>query len=527
MSAEGRTGGRSLARAVFTVGGLTMGSRVVGFIRDLAIAGFGGAGVVTDAFFIALAIPNFFRRLFGEGAFSAAFTPMFAGKLESEGRAAARAFAEQSLAVLLPALIVATALLELFAADLLRTVWGGLADEPDRFGYALAFMRVTLIYLIFICLVAMFGGVLNALDRFAAMAGAPILFNLTLIAAIALHAALGAGETLGHALAWGVAISGVIQLALMLFAAKRADFMIALRRPRWTPDVNRLIRLMGPAAAAHGVVQINLIIGSALAATLSAGAVTHLYFADRINQLPLGVVGVAVATALLPKLAASLRAGREDEARETQSRALELSLLLGLPAATALALAADPIIDGLFRRGGFDLADAQATAAALAMYALGLPAFLLAKALQTVFFSREEPGAAFKASAISVAVNVAAAFALIDVMGHVGLALAVTLGGWANAIWLAVMLQRRGRLWADARLRRAPRIAAASLAMGGALILLVSETAFMADQGQIARLGRLILIVAAGGAVYLACAKLFGALAMDDLRAMARRRRPA
>ncbi|MEM6490945.1 MAG: lipid II flippase MurJ, partial [Pseudomonadota bacterium] len=214
-------GGRSLLRAAFTVGGLTLASRILGFIRDVAIAAVGGAGVVTDAFFIALAIPNFFRRLFGEGAFSAAFTPMFAGRLETDGHAAARAFAERALAVLLPALLVLVAAMEFGAPQIIGWIWLDPVADPDRYALAVAFARVTLIYLLFICLVAMFGGVLNALDRFAAMAAAPILFNLCLIVAAALHAALGFGATVGHALAWAVAVSGVAQLILMLVCARR------------------------------------------------------------------------------------------------------------------------------------------------------------------------------------------------------------------------------------------------------------------------------------------------------------------
>ncbi|MEM6492557.1 MAG: lipid II flippase MurJ, partial [Pseudomonadota bacterium] len=278
------------------------------------------------------------------------------------------------------------------------------------------------------------------------------------------------------------------------------------------------------AAAAHGVVQFNLIVGSALAASLAAGAGSQLYYADRINQLPLGVVGVAIATALLPKLAASLRGGRAAEAVETQSRAFEATLFLGLPAATALAIAAETLVAGLFQRGGFAAADAAATGQALAMYAIGLPAMLLAKVLQTALFSREQPGAAFKASLISVGTNIAAAFALIGPLGHVGLALAVTLGAWANAVALAVLLWRADALGVDDGFRRRwPRIAAATAVMGAAVYGVDLALAGFAET-ELERLVRLFAVVATGGAVYATAALLLRAVAPADLKAWLRRR---
>lgn len=547
----------SLLRAIATVGGLTMVSRVLGFGRDVLIARVLGAGPVADAFFVALVLPNSFRRLFGEGAFSVAFVPMFARLLAGDGRAVARAFAEQAQALLTTVLVVGVVAGLLTMDRLVPAIAPGFADDPERLATAVTLARITFPYLLLICLVALLGGVLNALDRFAAMAATPILFNLTLIAALATAelavlqdgtgapgigttgigttgtgtagigtAGIGATPTAaaGHLLAWGVSLSGVLQFAWMLWHCHRAGFRLAWRLPRVGPRMRALLRVMLPALAAHGVMQINLLVGTLLASLLPAGAISYLYYADRVNQLPLGVVGVAVATAMLPKLSTALRRDDHDAAADHLNRSLEIAMLLTLPAAAALAVIAPAVIDGLFRRGAFTAADSAATAAALVAFAGGLPAFVLVKVLSTGFFAREDTATPFRIGVVAMAVNIGLGALLMQTLAHVGLALATSLAGWVNAGLLAVLLARRGRLPLDRRLRRRlPLIALATAVLVAALLGLQAGLApLLAGDGP-ARLAGLAGLVAGGGLVYAALCQVTGAARLSDLRRLLRR----
>ena len=328
-------------RSIATIGAFTMASRVLGFARDMAIAAFLGAGPVADAFFVAFKLPNFFRRLFAEGAFNAAFVPMFAGLIATHGRAAARAFAEDALAVLLGVLLAFTVAAELAMPWVMLFLAPGFADEPEKFQLVVDFTRTTFPYLLFISLVSLQGGVLNSLDRFAAVAATPILLNLCMIAGLLTLVRLL--PTAGHALSWSVAAAGVAQFLWLAFACRRAGIALSLPRPRLSPQIVRLLRVMLPAALGSGVVQVNLMIDVVLASLLPTGAVSYLYYADRIYELPLAVIGIAIGTALLPLLSRQIRGGDDEQARATLNRALEAALLLTLPAAAALAAIAQPI----------------------------------------------------------------------------------------------------------------------------------------------------------------------------------------
>jgi putative peptidoglycan lipid II flippase len=512
----------ALLRSAATVAGYTMLSRVLGFVRDIAIAAFLGAGPVADAFIVAFRFPNLFRRLVGEGAFAAAFVPLFARHLETDGRDAARAFAEQSLAVLLTSLLIFTILVEIFMPWVMRVVAFGFADEPGKFALAVEFGRLAFPYLLFMALVALLGGILNALYRFAAAAAAPVLLNVVLIAAILGFA--DAGETPGHALSWGVALAGAGQFLWLVVACHRAGMRLRLPRPRLTPAVRRLLRLMLPASLTAGAMQINLLVGTIIA-TVQGSAVSYLYYADRVYQLPLGVVGIAIGTALLPTLARNLRSGAADAAMDAQARALEFSLLLTLPAAAALMVVAGPIITVLFERGAFAAADSVATSRALVAFAVGLPAFVLVKVLSPGFFAREDTVTPLKVSIAAVGANIVLSLALFIPFGHVGIALATTLSSWLHAGLMWVILRRRGHLAIDARLKgRLPRMAAASAVMAASLWLLAIalEAPLAATIGsRVAALGGL---VAAGLVVYAISAQLLGAASLRDLGTMMRRR---
>lgn len=512
----------ALLRSVATVGGYTMMSRVLGFVRDLMTAALLGAGPVTDAFFVALRLPNLFRSLFAEGAFSAAFVPLFAGTVAKDGQSAARHFAEDTLAVLVSVLFVFVLLCETLTPWLLHVLAPGFVDEPGKFALTTALTRITFPYLLFISLVALLGGILNSVERFAATAATPVLLNLFLIGALVLT-----HPPNGRALAWAVSGAGFAQFLWLLVSCHRAGLTLRLPRPRLTPEVRRVMRLMLPGALGAGVTQLNLVVSTAIASLLPTGAVSYLYYADRLDQLPLGVVGIAVGTAILPALSRQVRLGDQDGACATQNRGLELAFLLTLPAAVALGVAARPILDVLFERGAFGPAQAAATAGALTAYAFGLPAFVLVKVMAPGFFARQDTKTPVQIALVAMAVNVAltVSLGLLSPLAHVGIALATSIAGWVNALSLIVVLHRRGHFTLDRRARRTlPRMLGAALGMGGLLWLIEAAIRPALAGGLGLRLTGLAVLVGGGLAGFALLALLLGVADWRELkRRLARR----
>jgi putative peptidoglycan lipid II flippase len=512
----------SLLRGIATVGGYTLVSRVLGFIRDVLTAAYLGAGPVADAFFVAFKFPNFFRRLFAEGAFNAAFVPLFAGMVAKDGRIAARRFAEDAMAVLIAGLLALTIVIEFAMPQFIALVAPGFRDEPEKLRLAIEFARVTFPYLLFISLVSLQGGVLNSLDRFAAVAATPVLLNLCMIAALV--GATPFFDTAGRALAWGVAAAGLAQFLWLAWACAREGMALSLPRPRLTPDVKRLLTLMLPAALGSGVVQVNLLIDVMIASLLPTGAVSFLYYADRLYELPLAVIGIAIGTALLPLLSRQLRAGETASALATQNRALETAMLLTLPATAALITIAAPIVGVLFERGAFGVAETQATARALVAYALGLPAYVLIKVLAPCYYAREDTRTPVKIAVVCVIANTLLALALMRVLAHVGIALATAIAAWLNAALLARGLLTRGVFAPDARLAaRSLRALVASLVMGAALWFAAQVLGPLLAQPGALRWAALAGLIAIGLAVYGAAAMALGALRPAELLRTLRR----
>ncbi|HEU0223093.1 MAG TPA: murein biosynthesis integral membrane protein MurJ [Paracoccaceae bacterium] len=509
-----------LFRSFVTVGGWTLGSRVLGFLRDAAIAAVLGAGAAAEAFVIAFALPNMFRRFFAEGAFNTAFVPMFAKRVGSED--GGRAFAEEALAGLATILLLLTLLAEALMPWLVWAMAGGFGADPAKFDLTVAMGRVMFPYILFISLAALFSGALNALGRFAAAAAAPVLLNVILIAALAAAVPLGAPE---RWLTWAVLVAGLAQLALVRFAARRAGLLLALRPPRLTPALRRLARVAVPAALAGGVVQVNLLVGRQVASFFD-GAVAWLYYADRLYQLPLGVVGVAIGIVLLPELARRLAAGDAAASRAAFNRATEFSLALTLPAALALVVIASPVTSVLFERGAFGPEDSRATALAVAVYGAGLPAFVLQKVVSPLFFARENTRTPFHYALVSMVVNAAIAIGLAPFLGFLAAALGTTLAGWVN---LALLWQGARRFGDAARpdaalLRRLPRLAIATVLMG--LVLAMAAELLAPQLGTPGlRYAALALLVGIGLAAYAAVSFATGALTRAELRAAARRGR--
>jgi putative peptidoglycan lipid II flippase len=511
-----------MLRGVITVGGWTMASRVLGFLRDMLIAALAGAGPVADAFFVALRVPNLFRRLFGEGAFNAAFVPEFSGILATEGQDHARQFAQEAIAVMAFWLLLLTVLGEIFMPQVMAVLAPGFAEVPGKMELTVALARITFPYVLLICLAALLSGVLNGLDRFAAAAAAPLVFNCVSIAAML--ALTPYVPTVGHSLAWGVTVSGVLQLALLGWAVRRAGMALHIPRPRLTPRMRALLRRMGPGLIGAGVTQLNLAVDVVIVSFLPPGSASLLYYADRVNQLPLGVIGTAVGTALLPLLSRQARGGQASEAVATLNRAIELSLVLTLPAALALAVAGQPIMAVLFGRGAFDAESARLGAQSLAAYAVGLPAFVLLKVLVPAFFAHGDTSTPVRVGMIAIGINLVLNLLFMVPLQHIGPALATSVSAMFNVVTLGVLLHRRGRLAMDGLLRRRlQRMALAALAMAAALVGLQAWLAPYFGHGAL-RYAALAALVGGGMLAYGAAGQALGAFDGRALLRMARRR---
>jgi len=525
-----------LYRSFATVGGLTLLSRVFGFLRDILIAAMLGSGAVADAFFVAFRFPNLFRRLFAEGAFNAAFVPLFAKRLEGEGREAARAFAEEAMSGLLFIVLAITIIAELAMPVLMYGLAPGFIETPEKFDLAVLLTRITMPYLLCMSLVALLSGVLNSFGKFVESSAVPIVLNLTMMAATLIAMALGLQNDprAGVIQAWGVFVAGLLQLLLLVDGVRRNNIMPKLRWPRMTEGLRRLIQLGIPGVIAGGVTQINIVIGTVIA-SLQNGAVSYLYYADRIYELPLAIVGIAIGVVLLPSVARHLRAENHEAVMESQNRSLEFAMLLTVPAAVALAVVPGPIVAGLFERGAFTAADTPPTAYALGIFALGLPSFVMIKVFSPAYFAREDTKTPMHYAVISLTANTLGSIALFllfrsyGLMPHLGIAVATTLGGWLNAGLLFTTLVRRGHFFADARLRRALPLIVFSSAVMGLFLWFVSSalgTTFGAATPSLERFAALCALVASGLAVYALALFVTGALDMRELRGFLRRRVP-
>jgi putative peptidoglycan lipid II flippase len=518
----------SLVRQFVSVGGGTLGSRIFGFVRETLMAAALGAGPAADAFYAAFRFPNLFRRLFAEGAFNAAFVPLFARSLEGEGPEAAQKLANEVLAVLVLVLGALTAVVMLATPLIVALIAPGFTSDASKFELTVDLFRVMFPYLFFMSLTAMLSGMLNAHRRFIAAALAPILLNVTTIAALVIGVWLDAdGPLIGHLLSWSVLLGGLAQLIMVAIAARLIGIRLRLRWPRLTPTVKRLLWLAAPVAVSGGITQINLFVGQIIASTKD-GAIAILQYADRLYQLPLGVVGVAIGVVLLPELSRSLKAGNLHEAESNQNRALEFALFLTVPAGIALALISEELCRVLYERGAFSPATTVSTARALAVYGLGLPAFVMIRVFAPGYFAREDTRTPMIFAGISVVVNVACAITLFPVLAEAGIAAAETTAGWVNSGLLFLVLLRRGHFQVDAALaRRVPRILFATSLMAAALVAAAEllQDAFRPNTGLAAQSAALAALILAGGLVYLAAAQLTGAM---DLRALLRslRRKP-
>lgn len=508
-------------RSVLKVGTLTLASRVLGFVRDVLIASLIGTGPIADAWFVAMRLPNLFRRLFAEGAFNAAFVPMFAARLEQGGQAEARGFAERVLASLLAFLLLLTILAEIAMPLLIMVFAPGFIDDPGKFGLTVLLTAITFPYLLFMCLSALFGGILNSLHRFAHAAAAPILLNLVLVLGLLFVAPHVAQP--GLVLAWGATLAGVLQFLWMYLAAAKVGFGLRLPWPRIDAEIRQVVKLMVPGLVSGGLAQVSIMIATILA-SLQDQAVSYLSYADRLYQLPLALVGAAIGVVLLPVLARAIRGGREAEAMAAFNRSLEFAALLILPATVGLIAAGEPIVRVLYERGAFTPDATRNTAYALMAISIGLPAFVLNKCLQPGFYAREDTVTPFKYTVVTIVADIAICLAFFWLLrpwgiGFVGIALGTGLAAWINSALLYRALRRRGFLVLDERLRRnLPRLLAANAAMALVLIGGQRKLAPWLEGPLYERIGSLALLVGVAALVYFLIVVATGAYTLTDLK---------
>ena len=519
-----------LIRSTAIISFFTLMSRILGLVRDILTANYLGASVINDALITATKLPNLFRRMFAEGAFNAAFIPLYARRIEDEGDETAANFAGEAMAALIFLVALIVIGFQITMPWTLNVIGGGLekvaegASDQSVYDLAVLYARITMPYLLMMSIGALLSGMLNTHNRFAIAAFVPVLYNIVAISILTLSTRGEISlERLALYLSIGMTLSGFFQLALLLYGLKRSNIRLPLYRPRLTPGVRRLWVLGVPGMISAGITHINITV-SHLMATFQEGAPSWLYYSDRLYQLPLGIIGIAMGVALLPALSRRLRAGDDSGAMSSMNRALEITAYLTLPATIALAVMPEFLIGGLFERGRFQVNDTIQTAKALQMFAFGLPAFVLIKVLTPAFFARENTKTPMKFAATSAIINLCLGATLFFTIGFYGLALATTIAGWTNVVLLLRVLLRNGHLKMDKRLRlRLPRIAAAAAVMGP-VTWFASQKAQTLLSGHIVNDYLLLMTVCVVGlSVYVVFSFIFRAFSMGDFKYAFRR----
>ena len=523
----------SLVKSIAAVGGFTMVSRVTGFVRDVLIARFLGAGMLADAFFVAFKLPNLFRSLFAEGAFNVAFVPLFSELLETKNREKALKFAEEAFSALFYVVLFFTAVMEIFMPFVVIAQAPGFLNDPEKTHAAVVMSRITFPYLLLVSLNSLQSGMLNSVGKFAAAALTPTLLNLTMIAALFAFTPLFAGNH-AYALSAGVTVAGVFQLLWLVWHTRRSGMplgLLSLKRvvKNRSEEVALLLKRVLPGVFGSGIYQINLFLDTLFVSFLSTGAVSWLYYANRLYQLPVGIIGAAIGTVLLPVLSRQLKSGDEDAARDSMNRAMETALLLSLPSAAGLIALDVPIIAVLFERGAFTAAASVKTGVALSAYAAGLPAYILTKALAPAFYARGDTSTPVRIAATALASYILLCLCLLPVMSYLGIALATGIVAWINVFQYLFLIKKRGLHKTDAKFRRrAAAIAVSSVIMGAAVRSAYMYTMLRFPEWPHAegwmRYALLAALVGAGGVVFTVFVLITGGVKPHELKSLLARR---
>lgn len=506
----------SLIKSASTVGGLTLVSRILGYVRDILIATTLGAGILSDAFFVAFRLPNIFRALSAEGAFNAAFVPLVTGKIEENGKEKAMVFASHICSFMLFFLMAITILMQIFMPAIMQIMAPGFSDNPEKLGLTIDFARIVFPYLVFVSIVSLISGILNSIGRFAIAASAPIWLNICMILSIIFLSKFT--QTPAHALCWGVVAAGFVQLAWLLFGAVKNGIYLKISIPKIDSDVKTLLKRMIPGIIGSGVTQINLLINTIIATTM-ASAVSYLYYADRLVQFPLAIIGTAMGTVLLPKLSKYIKQNDLVRSVSTQNNAIEITLLLTIPASAAFFIIAEPIIAVMFERGEFTRADTISTAKALAAYAFGLPAFVLIKIFAPVFFAHADTKTPVKIAAICVIFNISLGLTLINYIGFIGLAVATATTAWLNCSLLCYVLSRKNMYKTSEGLPwKVACIIISSVVMAFAINLVNQQFSSYLELGLLYKITALVGLIMSGIIAFFAVAFTTKAISLKNLK---------
>ena len=488
----------SIFRSVFTISFYISVSRVLGFIRDITIAQYLGVSMLSDAFFAAFRLPNFFRRIFAEGAFNSAFVPIFIEKMQDKksGKAAAdsdQIFVRNIFSLLFYVLLLFTIIFQMFMPFFMKVLFPGFFTDPEKSELLIILSRITIFYLIFISLVSLCSGVLNSMGKFAVPASSPIILNLTMIASTSAFGALV--PNYAYALSWGVFLAGVLQFIWVFTFTLKAGFLLYPQFPKFNADMKKFFRKLIPGVIGANVMQINLLIDSIFASVI-AGAVSYLYYADRINQLPLAMIGIAIGVALLPALSRRIKSGENDGAIKLQNAALEVGLILVIPATLALTVLAYPIISSLFERGKFTSDESFIVAKALMFYSFGLPSYVLVKVMEPAFFARGDTKTPMKIAMICLINNAfwnVVFFALH--FGYIGIVLASVASTYLNlTILITTLLRKKHFYFEKGFARKMVMILIPSIIMAISLFIM-REHFHQADYfGKVLELGVMIFV---------------------------------
>ena len=515
-----------LLKAMATIAGFTMISRVAGMARDMLTASYLGAGPVADAFFVALKLPNFFRRIAAEGAFSVSFIPIYSRTLAQESEDEAGKFSGQVFSLMTLILAVFSVVVMLAMPWIIHVIAPGFEGGTQRYTLAVVMTQMSFPYLMLMSLTALFGGMLNAHHKFGPFSAAPIIFNLSLIGAMVFCSELF--PTVGHAMALGVTVSGVLQLILMVFFVRKHKIVFHWQRPQLSDKTKSLFKLMGPGILSAGIFQVNLFVDMIVASLLSTGAISYLYYADRLNQLPLSMAGIAVGTALLPMLSKSLAADNKEESQDLFNRSLEFCFFVALPAAVALLIVPLPMVATLFQHGEFTAKDAQITAYTLMGYGVGLPAYIASKVFMTSFWAQQDTVTPVKISIITALTNTFLCLLFIGLLGVAGISLATGLTGWLQVYLLHRQLKKRDVLTFDDRLRDVfPKIAICSCVMAAVLSMLGYVLQPYFQDSLFVKILALVALLGGGAITYALAVHVSGILKISDIKKYLSRKKGA